>query len=219
PKAGADIVELGLPFSDPMADGPVIQHAGERALKAGGSVKKALEMVKAFRKEDADTPLVLMGYYNPIFRYGPERFVQDAAAAGADGMIVVDLPMEEMEELDPFAHAQQFPLIRLIAPPTPDDRLEAMMKDAQGFAYYIAVAGITGAKSADAKDLEKRVKHLKKTVKIPLAVGFGVKNPEQAKQIGKFADGVVVGSALVDTLQQDGASETLALVSSLAEAL
>lgn len=202
PKAGADILELGIPFSDPMADGPIIQEAGERALQAGATLKGILSIVSEFRKTDKETPIILMGYYNPIFRYGPEQFVHDAVSAGADGAIIVDLPPEEIGELQPAATAYNFALVRLIAPTTPDSRLSQIMRNARGFAYTVAVAGITGAGSANLDMLEARVKHLKKHVKLPLAVGFGVKTPEQAARISTFADGVVVGSALVDLIAQ-----------------
>lgn len=219
PAAGADVIELGIPFSDPMADGPIIAEAGERALEAGATLKGVLDMVRRFREKDGNTPIILMGYYNPVFRYGGERFVADAIAAGADGAILVDLPMEEIGELQPFADALEFSLIRLVAPTTPDDRVTALMQGSRGFVYYIAVAGITGQLSADVDALEQRVGELKQHVGLPLAVGFGVKTPEQAAQIARFADGVVVGSAIVDTLHKRGADKTLELVRSLASSI
>lgn len=219
PEAGADVVELGIPFSDPMADGPIIQAAGLRALDAGGTLKGVLDIVREFRKTNSDTPVILMGYFNPIFRYGCESFVRDAVAAGADGAIIVDLPLEERGELQPFADAAGFAFIPLIAPTTHDARLGTMMQGTRGFAYYIAVAGITGQKSADLSALGGRVAELKKHVTIPLAVGFGVKTPEQAQAIAKLADAVVVGSAIVDTLEKQGQEPAISLVKSLAAAI
>lgn len=219
PAAGADVIELGIPFSDPVADGPVIQESGLRALEAGATLKGVLEMVATFRKQDKDTPVILMGYYNPIFHYG-EGFAADAVAAGVDGVIIVDLPPEELGELQPAADAQGLALVRLAAPTTGDARLAVMLQGARGFVYYIAVAGITGQRSADLDALEQRVRHLKSlTGDLPLAVGFGVKSPEQAARIGGFADAVVVGSALVASLHTRGVADTLGLVRELATAL
>lgn len=217
PAAGADIIELGIPFSDPVADGPTIQLAGLRALDAGATLAGVLDMVREFRKTDTETPIILMGYYNPVFRYGTEKFVADAVAAGVDGSIIVDLPPEELGEIQPYADKHGFAVIRLIAPTTGDARLENMLVGARGFAYYIAVAGITGAGSANLGDLAGRVKHLKSIAKLPLAVGFGVKTAEQAAEIATFADAVVVGSALVKTLDEEGSEAALGLVRSLAE--
>lgn len=219
PASGADVIELGIPFSDPVADGPIIQEAGLRALKAGATLKGVLEMVADFRKTDPDTPIILMGYYNPIFHYGREAFAKDAVAAGVDGVIIVDLPPEELGELQPAADAYALALVRLIAPTTGDARLEMMLEGARGFAYYIAVAGITGQHSANLDVLEQRVTHLKSIAKLPLAVGFGVKTPEQAARIGSFADAVVVGSAIVASLHTRGVEDTLGLVQQLGDAL
>lgn len=219
PAAGADVIELGIPFSDPMADGPIIQEAGLRALRSGATLKGVLDMVRDFRKNDADTPIILMGYYNPIFSYGSERFAHDAVEAGVDGVIIVDLPPEEMGELQPAADKSDLALIRLVAPTTGDARLQSMLQEARGFAYYIAVAGITGQRSAELGQLEQRVKHLKTIAHLPLAVGFGIKTPEQAAQIGRFADAVVVGSAIVASLHTRGVDDTLGLVRVLADAL
>lgn len=219
PEAGADIIELGIPFSDPVADGPIIQEAGLRALKAGATLKGVLEMVAAFRKQDNNTPIILMGYYNPIFHYGREAFAADAVQAGVDGVIIVDLPPEELGELQPAADKHELALVRLVAPTTGDARLEAMLQGARGFAYYIAVAGITGQRSADLGALETRVNHLRTIAKLPLAVGFGVKTPEQAARIGSFADAVVVGSALVASLHTRGIDDTLGLVREISQAL
>lgn len=217
PAAGADVIELGIPFSDPVADGPTIQLAGQRALDAGATLNGVLEMVREFRKTDSETPIILMGYYNPVFRYGTEKFVADAVAAGVDGSILVDLPPEELAEIQPHADKHGFAVIRLVAPTTGDARLASMLQGARGFAYYIAVAGITGAGSADLAVLEQRVKHLKSQTSLPLAVGFGVKTPEQAAAIAAFADAVVVGSALVKTLDEQGTDAALALVRDLAD--
>lgn len=219
PQAGADIIELGIPFSDPVADGPTIQQAGLRALEAGATLAGVLDMVRDFRKTDMQTPVILMGYYNPVFRYGTEKFVADAVAAGVDGCILVDLPPEELNEIQPHADRHSFAVIRLVAPTTGDARLQSMLQGARGFAYYIAVAGITGQLSADLDVLEKRVQHLRSLASLPLAVGFGVKTPGQAARIAEFADAVVVGSALVKTLEEEGSESALSLVRSLADGI
>jgi tryptophan synthase alpha chain len=217
PKAGADLIEIGMPFSDPMADGPAIQAAGLRALKSGTKVKGILSLVKNFRKKDAATPLILMGYYNPIYRYGVEKFCKDAATAGADGVILVDLPPEEEEEFTMHATPHGLHLIRLIAPTTDDARLIKLTQHAGGFLYCISVAGITGAKSADAKVLAGRLKVIRVRSALPLAVGFGIKTPAQAKESASFSDAVVVGSALVEKVKKP--KEALAFVKSLRKAL
>lgn len=218
PRAGADIIELGVPFSDPVADGPIIQEAGLRALKAGATLAGVLEMVREFRRKDSETPIILMGYYNSVFAYG-EHFAADAVAAGVDGLIAVDLPQEELGELQPAADKSGLALIRLVAPTTGDARLADMLREARGFAYYIAVAGITGQQSADLGELEQRITHLRSIAQLPLAVGFGVKTPEQAARIGSFADAVVVGSAIVASLHTRGLADTLGLVGELAAGL
>lgn len=205
PDAGVDIIELGMPFSDPMADGPVIQEAGLRALQEGGSVKKTLELASLFRKQHADTPLILMGYYNPIYHYGAEAFAKDAAKAGVDGIILVDLPYEEEAEFKPALEAEGVAFIRLIAPTSVENRLPVLLENTQGFIYYIAVAGITGSKSADEASLTGQVKKLKEHTDTPVIVGFGIKTPEQAKAILQHADGIVVGSALIQALQESKA--------------
>ncbi|MFO0993924.1 MAG: tryptophan synthase subunit alpha [Hyphomicrobiales bacterium] len=208
PKAGADLIEFGMPFTDPMADGPAVQAAGLRALKAGQTTKKTLEMVREFRKADDATPVVLMGYYNPIYIYGVDRFLADAKAAGVDGLIIVDLPPEEDEELCIPAMKAGINFIRLATPTTDDKRAPTVFKNTSGFVYYVSVLGITGTKAPDLASVKANVTRLKKHTSLPIAVGFGVKTPEQARIIGQDADGVVVGSALVnvvrDTLDADG---------------
>jgi tryptophan synthase alpha chain len=202
PKAGADIIELGMPFTDPMADGPAIQAAGLRALKSGQSMSKTLAMVQEFRKGDDKTPIVLMGYYNPIYIYGNGRFLEDATAAGVDGLIVVDLPPEEDEELCLPALKAGLNFIRLATPTTDDKRLPTVLKHTSGFVYYVSITGITGAAAPDTKKATAAVTRIKHHTKLPVAVGFGVKDAEHARAIAESADGVVVGSALVDALRQ-----------------
>lgn len=198
--AGADIIEIGIPFSDPMADGPVIQAAGLRALAAGAKVAGILEIVREFRVKHAEVPIILMGYFNPIYRYGNERFCKDAAAAGVDGLIIVDLPPEEENELTPFMEKVGLKLIRLVTPTSVKDRLKLLADSASGFIYYVSVTGITGAKSADAGALEQQLTRLRAHTTLPVAVGFGIKTAAQVKSMAAFADAVVVGSALVDTI-------------------
>lgn len=200
PKAGADLIELGMPFTDPMADGPAIQAAGLRALAAGQTMKKTLAMVKAFRTKDKATPIVLMGYYNPIYVYGVEKFLADAAKAGVDGLIVVDLPPEEDDELCLPAMKHGINFIRLTTPTTDDKRAKTVFRNTSGFVYYVSVLGITGTKAPDLKSVAANVKRLKTHTDLPICVGFGVKTAEQAKAIAKNADGVVVGSALVSAI-------------------
>jgi tryptophan synthase alpha chain len=201
PAAGADVVELGMPFTDPMADGPAIQMSSQRALKAGQTLKKTLEMVRAFRQADDETPLVLMGYYNPIYIYGVDRFLQDAKSAGVDGLIVVDLPPEEDEELCLPALKAGMNFIRLATPTTDDKRLPAVLANTSGFVYYVSITGITGAAMADPAKVTAAVARIKRHTKLPVAVGFGVRTAEQAATIASGADGVVVGSALVSALK------------------
>lgn len=200
PAAGADIIEIGMPFSDPMADGAVIQAAGLRALKAGGTVAKIIDMVREFRKEDSETPIILMGYFNVVYCYGVKEFCDDAVAAGVDGIILVDLPPEEEEEIRPHLTTSGLNLIRLIAPTSDDNRVKLLSESASGFVYYISVAGITGAKTADSDSLKSQVENLRRFTKLPIAVGFGIKTPRQANDVSRFSDAVVVGSALVDTI-------------------
>ena len=201
PKAGADVIECGMPFTDPMADGPAIQAASQRALKAGQTLAKTLELIRAFRAGDNETPVVLMGYYNPIYIYGVDRFLADAKAAGIDGLIVVDLPPEEDEELCiPALHAG-VNFIRLATPTTDDKRLPAVLANSSGFVYYVSVAGITGAAAPDAGRVAEAVARIKRHTKVPVAVGFGVRTAEAAAAIARGADGVVIGSALIDALK------------------
>ncbi len=202
PQAGADIIELGMPFTDPMADGPSIQAAGVRALKGGQTLKKTLAMVREFRKGEANTPIVLMGYYNPIYIYGVDKFLVDAKEAGVDGLIVVDLPPEEDEELCLPALKAGLNFIRLATPTTDDKRLPAVLNNTSGFVYYVSITGITGSASPDAAKVSAAVGRIKKHTKLPVAVGFGVKNAESARAIAAGADGVVVGSALIDALKK-----------------
>ena len=201
PKAGADVIELGMPFTDPMADGPAIQAAGLRALKAGATLKKTLALVRDFRKGESDTPIVLMGYYNPIYIYGVDKFLVDAKAAGVDGLIVVDLPPEEDEELCLPALKAGLNFIRLATPTTDDKRLPAVLTNTSGFVYYVSITGITGAATPQADKVSSAVARIKRHTKLPVAVGFGVRTAEQARGIAAGADAVVVGSALVDALR------------------
>jgi tryptophan synthase alpha chain len=201
--AGADLIEIGMPFSDPMADGPLIQAAGMRALKSGMTLRKTLAMVKHLRARDPDTPYVLMGYYNPIYRYGAEAFAKDAAAAGVDGMIIVDLPPEEEAEFAEPAVRAGLDLVRLATPTSDAARLPVIVERASGFVYYVAIAGITGTRSADSSAVRDAVARIRKFTKLPVAVGFGIRTPEQAAEIARAADAVVVGSALVDRLAQN----------------
>ena len=222
PAAGADIIEIGMPFSDPMADGPAIQAAGLRALKAGQTMVKTLEMVRAFRKGDRDTPVVLMGYYNPIYIYGNARFLADARAAGVDGLIVVDLPPEEDEELCIPAMKAGLNFVRLATPTTDEHRLPTVLKNTSGFVYYVAITGITGTKTPDSARVAAAVDRIKQRTDLPVAVGFGVSTPEQAAAIGRNADGVVVGSALVRAVEKSldaGVQTTVGAVTELVSAL
>jgi tryptophan synthase alpha chain len=201
PQAGADMVELGMPFTDPMADGPVIQASSLRALKAGQTLKKTLAMVGTFRQTDEQTPIVLMGYYNPIYIYGVDRFLADAKAAGVDGLIVVDLPPEEDDELCVPALRAGLNFIRLATPTTDDRRLPAVLANTSGFVYYVSVLGITGTAAPDTGLVTQAVARIKRHTKLPVAVGFGVKTASHARAIAAGADGVVVGSALIDAVR------------------
>lgn len=219
PAAGADIIELGMPFTDPVADGPVIQKAGERALDAGASMKQTLNMVRVFRQDNNETPIVLMGYANPLHAYGFEKFTKDAAEAGIDGLIIVDLPPEESAELQTFANAQNIDIIRLITPTTDESRLKTLLEGASGFLYYVSIAGITGTAKTNSDALAPHIEKIKAQSDLPLAIGFGIKTPEDAADMAKIADGVVVGSALVQALAEEGQSALEAQVKDLATAL
>jgi tryptophan synthase alpha chain len=200
PAAGADVIELGFPFTDPMADGPAIQKAAMRSLKAGGSLKRTLDLVARFRKSDKDTPIILMGYLNPIEQMTPLRFADEAAIAGIDGAIIVDLPPEEDRDVRAALKAKDISLIRLATPTTDDKRLPKVLEGVSGFLYYVAVAGVTGAKSALTDDVRKAVTRLKRATTLPVAVGFGVREAEVAAVIARTADAVVIGSAFVDEI-------------------
>ncbi|WP_397403977.1 tryptophan synthase subunit alpha [Phenylobacterium sp.] len=225
PGAGADIIELGFPFSDPMAEGPPIQRAAQRALAKGMTLQGVLDLARAFREGDADTPVILMGYTNPLVTWGYEAFARDAAAAGIDGMIVVDCPPEEAEPLADALDAAGLSLIRLATPTTDDARLPVVIRRTSGFVYYVSVAGVTGVKSADASAVAPHVERVRKASGLPVAVGFGIKTPEIAAAIARVADGVVVGSALVDEvaealgLNEDVTGRVLSKVNSLAKAV
>lgn len=202
PAAGADMIELGVPFSDPMADGPAIQASSLRALEAGMTLPKVIELVRRFRRADKTTPIVLMGYYNPIHHYGSARFARDAAEAGVDGLITVDLPPEEDEVLRTPAAAQDLDVIRLATPTTDDHRLKTVLSGASGFVYYVSVAGVTGTKNFESRDVREAMARLKSQSPIPICVGFGIKTPEQASEIARFADGAVVGSSIVSRIAE-----------------
>ena len=200
PAAGADVIELGVPFTDPMADGPAIQLANIRALGNGQNLLKTLQMVREFRQDDSQTPLVLMGYYNPIFAYGVERFIADAKEAGVDGLIIVDLPPEHNDELCEPAQAAGLDFIRLTTPTTDDQRLPTVLNGSSGFVYYVSVAGGAGAGAATMDHVEQAVARLRRHTDLPLCIGFGIRTPEHAADVARRADGVVVGSALVDQI-------------------
>ncbi|OAN50285.1 tryptophan synthase subunit alpha [Paramagnetospirillum marisnigri] len=218
PGAGADIIELGMPFTDPMADGPAIQLAAQRALAAGGSLKVTLEMVAEFRKTDKDTPIILMGYYNPIYAWGPEKFAGDAALAGVDGLIIVDLPPEEADELVPFLKSAAIDFIVLTTPTSDDARLPVVLANASGFVYYVSIAGVTGTSSATGAAIEEAVSRIRRHTDLPVCVGFGIKTADQAAEVARLAEGAVVGSAIVSVLAETRSAEApLALVKDLAK--
>ena len=225
PKAGADIIELGMPFTDPMADGPAIQAAGLRALKAGTTLKKTLQVVRDFRKDNDATPIVLMGYYNPIYIYGVDKFLVDAKSAGVDGLIIVDLPPEEDTELCIPAMKAGLNFIRLATPTTDDKRLPAVLANTSGFVYYVSITGITGSASADTTQVSAAVARIKRHTQLPVCVGFGIRTPDAARGIAQAANGAVVGSALIDvlraTLDSEGraTAKTVPAVADLAAAL
>ena len=225
PAAGADLIEVGFPFSDPMAEGPPVQRAAQRALAKGMTLKGTLELIRAFREGDRDTPIILMGYHNPLVTWGFEPFARDAAAAGVDGLIVVDCPPEEADPLADALEAHGMSLIFLTTPTTDDKRLPTVIRRASGFVYYVSVAGVTGVKEADADAVAPHVERIRKASGLPVAVGFGIKTPERAAAIAKVADAVVVGSALVDevaeavNLNEDVTGRVLSKVDSLAKAV
>ncbi len=218
PLAGVDIIELGLPFTDPMADGPTIQLAGRRALSAGMTLKKTLQMVRDFRVKDDSTPIVLMGYYNPISSHGVNKFLEEAKSAGIDGMIVVDLPPEEDDELCIPAQKAGLNFIRLATPTTDSNRLPKVLTNTSGFVYYVSINGITGAAAAKPEDVAPEVARIKSSTDLPIIVGFGINTPENARTIASIADGVVVGSAIVNQIAEGKSSEkVLEFVKSLSD--
>lgn len=194
---GADIIELGMPFTDPAAEGPIIQAAASRALKAGASLKTTLQNVKEFRVKNTHTPIILMGYYNPIFRYGSDAFCRDAAHAGADALLIVDIPPEEAEELSHQAREAGLDFVRLIAPTSGQDRIEKIARQATGFLYYVSITGITGTKAIDTNDLQDKIDSIRAISDLPVCVGFGIRTPDDARAVAQRADGVIIGSALV----------------------
>jgi tryptophan synthase alpha chain len=200
PRAGADLIEIGIPFTDPMADGPIVQAAGKRALAAGVSVSRVLEMVREFRREDDATPIILMGYLNPVLSYGVERFCADAEVAGVDGLIMVDLPTEEADVLVPRAIANDIDVIRLVAPTTDAERLPLVLESSSGFVYYVSITGITGTRSTTPEHLGEAIPRIRRVTDLPIAVGFGVRSPTQAAEAVRIADAAVVGSALCSTI-------------------
>ncbi|MDA0367998.1 MAG: tryptophan synthase subunit alpha [Proteobacteria bacterium] len=226
PEAGADIIEVGMPFSDPMADGPAVQASSLRALRAGTKLADVLALVADHRQHDPETPIILMGYYNPIYSYGVDRFLSDADKAGVDGLIVVDLPAEHDDELCVPALSRGLSIIRLVSPTTDDERLPTVLTNTSGFVYYVSIAGITGTKSADSAEVASAVVRLRRHTALPIAVGFGIRNAAQAAEIARTADAAVVGSAIVTTIQEslddDGRAtahtveRTLALVRDIA---
>ncbi|MEO9575511.1 MAG: tryptophan synthase subunit alpha [Tateyamaria sp.] len=218
PAAGVDIIELGLPFTDPMADGPTIQLAGQRALEAGMTLERTLELARTFRAEDDTTPIVLMGYYNPIYSRGVDKFLVDAKAAGIDGLIVVDLPPEEDSELCIPAQAAGLNFIRLATPTTDDKRLPTVLQNTSGFVYYVSITGITGAAEAEATDVGPEVARIKSATDLPVIVGFGINTPEKSRAIASVADGAVVGSAIVSRIGAgDSPDDVLAFVKTLSD--
>ena len=223
PAAGADLIEIGMPFTDPMADGPTIQPAAWRGLRAGATLAGTLDMVRGFRAGDDATPVVLMGYLNPLLAYGVDRFCADAAACGVDGLIVVDLPSEEAELLAAPAAARGLDIIRLVAPTTDESRLRLVLQGSSGFVYYVSISGITGTRTASADELARAIPRIRKVTDLPIAVGFGVRTPSQAAEAVRHADGAVVASALIETLAgslidgQAGPTTTAAFLSQIGE--
>lgn len=212
PQSGADFIEIGMPFTDPMADGPAIQDSSLRALENGMSLKGIIEMVKEFRNSNQETPIILMGYFNPVYIYGTEDFMKDAAAAGADGLIIVDLPPEEDAELRIPAEEAGLDLIKLVTPTTNDDRLKTVIEHASGFLYYVSITGVTGTKSANIDEVGKHIAHIKSQTELPVAVGFGIRTPEDAANMSKIADAVVVGSSIVQNMQENQNDSNLASI-------
>lgn len=222
PENGADIIEIGMPFTDPMADGPAIQAAGLRALEAGATMHTTLDMVQQFRQTNDTIPIVLMGYLNPVLAYGEDQFAKDCARYGVDGVILVDLPPEESDEITPALNAHNIHLIRLITPTTNEDRLPAILKNAGGFLYYVSIAGVTGTKSANVDEVGAHIARVKTQTDLPVVVGFGIKTPDDAHAMSKIADGIVVGSAIVDEIGKGAspdkiAAQARALKSSMAQ--
>lgn len=215
PAAGADLIEIGMPFTDPMADGPIIQAAAKRGLAAGVTTAGILDMVRTFRRDDQTTPVVLMGYLNPVLSYGTERFCVDAAAAGVDGLIIVDLPPEESDLILPFTAANGLDFIRLVAPTTDDVRLPHVLSGSSGFVYYVAITGITGTRSATSAQLAHAIPRIRRVTDLPIAIGFGVRTPEQAAEASRVADAAVVASALVETFASIGPGGADAAVASV----
>lgn len=219
PESGADIIELGMPFSDPMADGPVIQAASQRALQAGADMRQTLFMVQQFRKGNDETPIVLMGYYNPVMAYGVQQFTNDASGAGVDGLIIVDLPPEEDEELRKAANENGLDVIRLITPTTDESRLKVLLDGASGFLYYVSITGVTGAASADTEELKPHITDIRKHTDLPIAIGFGIKTPQDARIMASLGDAVVVGSSIVQTIEDNGKNGAVKAVSAQVKAL
>lgn len=217
PEAGADLIEIGMPFTDPMADGPAIQASSLRALEGGMTLKGVLKMLQQFRSKNDETPVILMGYFNPIYIYGIEDFVRDAKAAGADGLIIVDLPPEEDAELRSSAQKAGLDFIKLLTPTTNEQRLPTVLDSASGFLYYVSIAGVTGTKSANVAQVEQHIAQIKQQTDLPIAIGFGIKTPDDAAKMSAIADGVVVGSAIVETMQNGG--DVAGQVKQLAKAL
>ena len=219
PKNGADFIEIGMPFSDPMADGPVIQESSERALKSGMNLEKCLSLVKTFREINNEVPIILMGYYNPIYKYGREIFVKKALEYGVDGLIIVDLPPEEDEELYNYSEKHNLSLIRLITPTTNKKRLARILNDATGFIYYVSITGITGTQAANPDDVLLKLNNVRQYTKLPVVIGFGIRTPEQALKMAKISDGIVVGSAVVEKIKYSLDDKNKATKSTLSSCL
>ena len=217
PDSGADVIEIGMPFSDPAADGATIQKAGQRALAAGANMNKTFEMVKDFRSSNDNTPIILMGYANPLYAYGLEKFANDVADAGVDGLIIVDLPPEEDAELREHTEKRDIDMIRLITPTTDEERLKIILDGASGFLYYVSITGVTGTAKANQEAIKPHIDQIKSHTNLPVAIGFGIKTPEDAKEMGSLSDAVVVGSAIVDQVHDLENMKTL--VKSLSGAL